>query len=517
MSLRARLSALALVAALGLLLVAQPAAARRIDTRTVPVAKGNGSSTRPTVSGDGRRIAFDSTASNLTNDPNGKTNDVFLRDLRTGDTQLVSIRLSGVGADGPSLDATISGRGSIVAFTSFATNIVDGDVNGYPDVFLRPIYEGPRLVSRGIAGTPANGGSAQADISQKGTKVVFTSAATNLTTDLDTNGQTDVYVRNMVTGTTRLVSRGIGGAPANGASATPSISPDGRFVSFSSTASNLVKNDTNGVGDVFIADLKLNLIGRASVNSRGRQQNQAVAAPFQQVSDVGRGGGVVVFDSDATNLVRHDRNKDTDVFLHNFGTGKTYRVSLGNGTYAEGDNDSFSPRVTPDGRFVAFESFAGNFYPRDADGEDVYVRDIRRNATSLMSVGADNRPRGREHVRQLLQRPSLSDDARVVALTSTSPLGRRERGTDEDAYARFTAPPRARIHVKGAALRLGADDPVANVFRCRILNRRGLRGQCPRRANLGAFIGQRLVLRVRAMGPGTLLGPPARKAFRVKP
>lgn len=513
--------ALGLAAALVTLLLAAPAPARVIRDRTQLVAAARGDSQtnaptiRPTISGDGRRVAFDSAATNLTTDPNGGTRDVFLRDLRTGDIQLMSINLNGVGADGDSGDAAISGRGTIVAFSSAATNLVTGDLNGLPDIFVRPTFSGPELVSRGVDGLPANGPSIQPDITQDGDTVVFTSAATNLTRETDTNQTADVFAYNTQTGKTLLISRGRDGAAANGPSGSPSISPDGRFVSFSSTANNVVKRDTNGVGDVFVADLKRDTMQRVTRNSRGRQQNKAVIAPFTQVSDMA-GNGLVTFDSDATNLVKGDRNRDTDVFVHSLITGETARVSLATGLNAEGNNDSFSPRITPNGRYVSFESFAENLYPGDAAGEDIYVRDLKLRATSLVSVKARRgRPRGREAVRQLLQRPALSDNGRLVAFTSTSPLVPSEGGDAEDAYIRNLTPPRARIRAKNGVYTLRADDPIANVFRCQVKQIRRVSGTCPMTANLRFLKRPVVTLGVRAMGPGTLLGPLARKRIRV--
>jgi hypothetical protein len=335
--------------------------------------------------------------------------------------------------------------------------------------------------------------------------VVFTSTASNLVPG-DANGVADVFVADLRTGQVRRVSEPAAGGEADGASGAPAISPDGRFVSFFSAASNLVPGDTNGVGDVFLRDLQTGRVVRVSVSSRGEQQNRSVIAPFEQVSDVTRDGRAVVFDSDATNLVPGDRNRHTDVFVRDLARHRTERVSVGLLGEAA-DNDSFAPRITPDGRFVAFESFAGNLFPGDARGEDVFVRDRRLGVTSLMSVTSRGRRRGPERVPQLLQRPALSDDAGVVALTSTAPLVHADRDDREDAYVRRTVPPRARIHLRGTAYRLTADAPRTTVFTCRVGS---FRGACLRQGSLAFLPRGRYLFRAWAVAPGTLPGRPAR-------
>ena len=272
--------------------------------------------------------------------------------------------------------------------------------------------------------------------------MVFTSAATNLVPG-DDNGASDVFAANLVTGDVRRVSEAPGAAEPDGRSLNPAISPDGRWVSFSSDATNLVERDRDRVADVFLADLRSGAVERVSVSSRRRQQNQAVARPFTQVSDVSTNGRRVVFDSDATNLVPRDRNRDTDVFVRDVRAGTTRRVSVAV-TDREATNDSFNPSLTPSGRFVAFQSFAEEIAAGDATGEDVFVRDLRLKTTSVVDVTARSaRPRGRELVRQLLQRPALGDDAGVVAFTSTAAnLTTGDANRAEDVFTRSMAAPR---------------------------------------------------------------------------
>jgi hypothetical protein len=223
----------------------------------------------------------------------------------------------------------------------------------------------------------------------------------------------------------------------------------------------------------------------------------------------------VAFDSDGSNLVRGDRNRDTDVFVRDVRRGRTERVSLTDGG-AEGDNDSFYPRISASGRFVAFESFAENLYPGDAKGEDVFVRDRVREGTSLMSVTSKGRARGPERVRQLLQRPALSDDGSVVALTSTAPLVGSDRNRLEDAYVQHARPARARISLRGTTFRIRTSDRRAKRLYCRIL-RRGkvlLKGPCKRSGDLGFLAPDTYTLQARASGPGILPSAYAARRFR---
>jgi Tol biopolymer transport system component len=491
-----------------------PAGAVSLPERTFLVSEGRsgsaagGASTRPSITPGGRLIAFESTAPDLTDDPNGTVRDVFLRDTRTGSTRLISAPPEGGGADGPSESAVPAGDGDLVAFVSAASNLVGGDDNARRDVFVRAGLEPPVRVSVPASGE-ANGDSFAPAISRTGQTVVFMSRATNLV-GRDGNGTTDVFAVDVATRRVRRLSSTPGGRAADGASGTPSISPDGRYVSFASAASNLIARDRNGVPDVFVHDLRRGRVERVSVSSGERPQNRAVMAPFTQVSDVSAGGRYVVFDSDATNLVPRDRNRDTDVFVRDRSRGTTRRVSVSS-THREGSNDSFAPTLSSSGRFVTFESFADDLAPGDAPREDVFIRDVRRDTTVVVDVTARGaRPRGPERVPQHLQRPVLSDDGRLVAFSSTADnLAGSDANRAEDVFVRdlsaprgrFTAPPRAVTRSRRPSFRLAADDPAAGPFLCSIDGRRRI---CGLRSRLPALRPGRHVLRASAGGPGML-------------
>ena len=401
--------------------LAGPSPQRTVRVRLASSGNPNGPSTEPALSGDARRIAFTSAATNLTagDDGNRSIRDVFVFDQGTGVVELVSAGLGGAAADSASGQPVLDDDGSHVGFASRATNLVAGDSNRFSDVFV--LVPGAGVVRASVAGdgTQANGASAEPDLSSNGRLIVFTSRADNLVPG-DTNGNDDVFVHNMVTGATALVSAGLRGRPADGDSSAPAISPDGRFVTFSSDAGNLVAGDRNRRQDVFRRDLITRHTRLISVRrGGGGGQNKALAGGRAQVSDVSRHGRFVVFESDATNLAGRDRNRRTDIYVRDVRRGWTRRVSLST-TNEEGSGASFLPRITPDGRFVIFASRADDLVAEDARGLDVFVRDVGRETTVVADVSSRGRLRGRERAAPAPQRPSLSSDGGTAAFVSSA-------------------------------------------------------------------------------------------------
>ncbi|MEA2293787.1 MAG: hypothetical protein QOE86_1426 [Solirubrobacteraceae bacterium] len=500
------------------LAVAATAHAASIAERTLRASlgvngtEGTGDARHAAISGNGRYVAFDSDAGNLALDPNGPIRDVFVRDVDGNVTSLASQAPDGSPANGPSTVPALSGDGRQVAFVSGATNLVAGDTNGADDIFVRTAGTLAR-VSVAADGAQADGPSAEPDISEDGRFIAFSSLATNLVPG-DANGQSDVFVKDRLTGAIRLVSQA-GGTSAAGSSRAPSISPDGRYVSFWSDAGNLTSRDDNGVGDVFLADLRTATIQPISVSTQGRFQNKSVAAPFVQISDVSRSGQFVAFDSDATNLVARDTNRSTDVFVRDVHQGATLRVSVSE-RLRQGNNDSFYPTISDDGRFVAFESFANNLSNHDGPGEDLFMFDLAYQADVLLDVRSDGGRKRRESIRQLLQRPAIANDGRRAAFSSTA--GNLTSGDDnrhQDVFTRLLTPPRARIGMatrvaQGARFRVTADDPAATDFRCYV------DGQIFRCGRLPLLRPGRHTLRVFAGGAGMLFqARPAQKRFTV--
>lgn len=202
-------------------------------------------------------------------------------------------------------------------------------------------------VAAAPAGTPGNGASHTPDVSGTGRYVVFASDATNLVPG-DTNGKRDIFLRDTVTRTTRLVSTGLRGRPANGPSYRPTVSDNGRYVAFTSTATNLVAGDTNRVMDAFRADLTTGTITRISVGPGGRQANKATTRVSMNAT-----GTTLAFDSDATNLIAGDTNAVRDVFVRDLTARAPIRISL-SATGKQRRLPSDNASVSPNGNLVGF-------------------------------------------------------------------------------------------------------------------------------------------------------------------
>jgi Tol biopolymer transport system component len=355
------------------------------DDRTILVsfnsgnaAAGNGASVEPSISADGRYVSFTSSATDMVTGDNNDARDIFRRDLQTNTTVRVSNNRDGNFPNDFSAEPHTSADGNFVAFTSRATNItpvgVDRTDLSVRDVFLRDMSATvPVLVSVTPGGVTGNGGSFDPSVSGNGRYVAFRSEATDLVAaGVDTNAFRDIYVRDMTTNATTLVSKGFGGAAANGESDSPSISSDGNYIVFSSTASNLVAPglDANGaVRDVFVFNRTTNEVALVSNNqSRTGTGNGASSEP--SISQDGRFAG---FTSEASDLVTGDGNGASDVFLYDLNTGAMNLVSANPaGVAANGaSHDAF---VAPEGRYIVFSSVAGDLVTGDANGvSDVFV------------------------------------------------------------------------------------------------------------------------------------------------
>jgi Tol biopolymer transport system component len=334
----------------------------------------------PSISADGRYVAFTSAASNLVaNDTNG-TLDVFVRDRLLGTTERASVGAGGAQGNGTSVGATISADGRYVAFNSSSSNLVVSDTNASDDVFVRDrVGLSTQRVSVATGGTQGNGHSVNGSISADGSHVAFGSAASNLVAG-DTNAVIDVYVRNRLLATTERVSVSTGGAQGNASSDHPSISADGSYVAFHGGATNLVAGDTNGVNDVFVRDRNLDTTARASVGLAGVQANGHSGAA--SISDDGR---YVSFQSSASNLVALlDTNGFDDVFVRDRQLGSTWRASLHTGG-TQGNQGSWAASSLVGGRYLAFTSAASNLVAGDTNAsDDVFVHD--REGTGFTSL-----------------------------------------------------------------------------------------------------------------------------------
>jgi hypothetical protein len=241
-------------------------------------------------------------------------------------------------------------------------------------------------ITTGIDGGQANDASFRPWLSGDGRYVAFESDASNLVSG-DTNGLRDIFVYDRATGQTTRESLGPGGVQSNDGNASSDINGDGRFVVFRSTATNLVSGGTQPfTRHAYVRDRQLGTTTVADVSTNGMPGNaNAIDAAIS--SD----GRFVAFSSLASNLVAGDTNQCEDVFVHDMFTGATERASVSSiiGAEASCVLGSGHPAISADGRFVAFDSDARNF---SAVSEGVYVRDRATGVTTLESIGPDGRP-----------------------------------------------------------------------------------------------------------------------------
>lgn len=347
-------------------------AIQRVSLSTAGQQSNGWSSHLDRISANDRFAVFSSDASNLVEGDMNGGHDVFVRDLSLQTTERASLGNGGVEGNDRSFFGSVSADGRYVAFASTSTNLVQGDTNGWDDVFVYDRWiKTTRRVSVSSTGEQGNLWSSRPTITPDGRFVCFSSTASNLVPG-DTNRTEDVFVHDTWTGITERVSVASDGTQGNGPSGgEQSITPDGRFVAFYSTASNLVPNDTNRVGDIFVRDRWLGTTTRVSVRSDGGQGNHG--GGFCDISDDGR---FVAFSSPSTNLVDEPdvNGTEPDVFMHDMWTRETWRISHST-SGEQGDRGSGIPSMSGNGRIVAFESGATNLVPNDTNGyTDIFVR-----------------------------------------------------------------------------------------------------------------------------------------------
>lgn len=385
-----------------------------------------------TVSADGRFIAFASDAADLVaNDTNHRT-DVFVRVRSTGVIERISKGTGGQESNSDSASPVLSADGRYVAFVSDASNLVSLDKNSTSDVFVydRQLKSMSR-VSLSSTGAESRGDSAHLihsapSISGDGRFIAFTSTATNLVSGANTTMKR-VYLRDRTAGITTLQSVNSSGTRANADSYDGKISANGYYVVFESLASNLVPSDTNGRSDIFVRNQTSKAVNRVSVNTSGAQGNAGSFNPA-----ISTDGKFVVFASNASNLIASDNTTDADIYLHDRGTGQTSRISSGQSPYfdseaaspAISDNGryvayqasfpqqiyrrdrqtgalkqissgypvffhpegSLAPSISADGRFIAYSSDSPTLVPYDSnEWPDIFLYDNTYGVNSLVS------------------------------------------------------------------------------------------------------------------------------------
>ncbi len=350
----------------------------RVSLTTTGTQQASGNVLAANLSADGRYVFFAGLGTFVPNDTNNQ-NDVFRRDLLTGD--VIRVTTDSAGGQISSMAGTAfsnSADGRYVVFGSAATTLVVGDTNNQPDVFRKDLITGAvERVSTATGGAQVSAGSSDASISADGRYVVFSSVGSSLVAG-DTNAVQDIFVKDMVTGVTTRVSTDSVGGQANGASSVARISADGRFVTFTSAANNLVAGDTNGASDVFRKDLLTGSIVRVSTDSSGAQATGGVS----DIARISADGRFVAFRSDATNLVTGDTNARSDVFLKDLNTGAITRVTVDGQTLSQitGPGTIFDLAISADGRFVAIDTENNTLVPGDTVTGDVFIYDSYRGA-----------------------------------------------------------------------------------------------------------------------------------------
>lgn len=362
---------------------------RDLSTRTttrVSTATGGaevvGSSYSPSISADGRYVAFESNSSTLVaGDTNGRS-DIFVKDRTTNVTTRVSVATGGVQATNTSSDAEISGDGRYVVFHSLANNLVSGDSNATDDAFLHDRQTGiTERVSLNTSEQQAASGcwSRYPSVSDDGRFVAFQSNPCAWGLPAVTVGSS-IWLRDRALGTTRIIASGssIGDPHYHN---PPTVSGDGRYIAWESHESDVVNGDNNQSGDVFLFDRVLSTYEIASLGNGGVQGDRSVSSA-PSISDDGRWVG---FSSAATNLVPGDTNDRSDAFTRDRATGRTFRVST-DALFGQGNDHTFHAQISGDGRYVAFDSFATNIVSGDTNGfDDVFVQAANRPTVDFIT------------------------------------------------------------------------------------------------------------------------------------
>lgn len=308
--------------------------------------------------------------------------------MAAGTTVLVTKARDGGGGNGNSDWPSISSDGTRIVYSSGSSNLIRGDTNGHPDIFMYDATTGATtLISQAPNGDPANLDSHSPAISADGTHVAFTSSATNL---VPGSGTFDgVYIYDTAAGTTQLVTHAPDGSPADYYGGyNPSISGDGDLVTYRSASCNLVANDTNNRDDIFLYDAASDtnqLISRAP--------NGGLANADSGPSVISADGTRVAYYSYADNLEADDSTNFTaDVFVYDIATKSTTLISRATDG-GPGDGDSFYPSISGDGTLVAYTSYASDLVRNDPNGfSDIFVHNIATGTTRLITKTSDYAP-----------------------------------------------------------------------------------------------------------------------------
>lgn len=416
------------VSGLAIALIAPAAGAATPKTKVASQTNADVQTSLAAWSGDssksGQFVVFVTAQNGIDGGDNNNHEDVFRRNMKTGTTRIVSVSSSEKIGDDNSWDPVVSEDGKVVAFNSAADNLIDGKVTSNEQVYVRNMKSGKTfLISKGSSGA-ANTHAEDPHLSSGGRYIVFHSSATNLTSK-NTNGKAQVYLRDRASGKTFLISKNKKGKAGNGDSWDAQVSQGGRFVVYTSSASNLVGTFNKGNDQIYKYDRVTGKTSLISKNNNGKAGNAN-----SNDAEIAAKAAVIVYESDASNLIGSDTNGTDDIFMRK--NGRTSRVSKNyRGKQLNGSDGAENPDISVSGRWVVFESDAKNATKAGHSGayDHVYLRDLKTGKLVLVSRRGSVPANGRTDQAQ------ISDDGRFVTIenfaTNLVPGGDTNDGVED--------------------------------------------------------------------------------------
>jgi len=386
-----------------------------VSTKANGVA-GNGSSFHPNFSPDGKHLLFWSNSTNFVSGLTNGNQQLYIKDLTTGVVALVSADVNGVEGNDVSINVNnscqvlmFSPDGTKVVFESASVTLVPGGTNGNQQIFIKDLTTGAvTLVSADAKGIQGNGNSLAFTFSPDGTKVAFDSSSSNLLPG-GTHTQ-DIFVKDLATGAITLVSADANGIEGNNVSSGPVFSPDSTEIAFASSSNNFVPGVANVNSEIYVKNLVTGAITLVSADANGVAGNGSSSLP-QFSPD----GAKVAFASGSGNLIPGGTNGSEQVYLKDLTSGAVTLVSADvNGVPANSDNSQL-PVFTPDGTKIAFESAAGNLVAGGSAGEQVFLKDLTTGAVVIVSTDASGVPGNNGS-----SDPNFSHDQAKMAFQSTA-------------------------------------------------------------------------------------------------